>query len=246
MAIWGSLIAGGLASRRVGIEPARESRAADHGPGFSRASRDTVVLVHGLWVHGVAMSLIRRRLERDGYQALSFSYPSMRRGLDENAERLAAYCRDLQSPRVHLVGHSLGGLIVLRALGRLSGSGRVVTMGTPYVECHAAKCLARLPGGRAALGRSMPEWLEAARPVLQGGTEIGVIAGRRPLGLGRLVARDLPRPSDGVVSVEETRLPGMRDHVVLDVSHSGMLVSRAVSRQIAAFLRDGAFARESW
>ena len=56
------------------------------------------------------------------------------------------------------------------------------------------------------------------------------------------MAPDLPRPSDGVVSVAETAVPGMRDHIVLHVSHSGMLVSGAVARQICAFLRDGAFA----
>jgi hypothetical protein len=33
----------------------------------------------------------------------------------------------------------------------------------------------------------------------------------------------------------------MRDHIVLDVNHSGMLISRAVARQICAFLRDGKF-----
>ena len=205
---------------------------------------EAVVLVHGLWVHGVAMALIRRRLARSGFRAVSFSYPSVRLGLAENAERLAAFCRGLQSPRVHLVGHSLGGLIALGALDGVPGCGRIVTLGTPYAGSHAAKRLARLPGGRAALGRSMPEWLEAARPSLDGRAEIGVIAGRRPLGLGCLVAPDLPRPCDGVVSVEETRLPGMRDHVVLDVSHSGMLVSRAVARQIGAFLRDGCFMHE--
>jgi hypothetical protein len=231
---------------KVEVEPARESRTADHRPGPVRsiATQETVVLVHGLWVHGVAMALIRRRLARSGYRVLSYSYPSMRLGLAENAERLAEYCRGLQSRRLHLVGHSLGGLIVLRALDKLSIEGRAVMMGTPYVECHAARCLARLPGGRAALGRSMPEWLEGTRPVLDGRTEIGVIAGRRPLGLGRVVAPDLPGPSDGVVSVDETRFPGMRDHVVLDVSHSGMLLSRAVARQIGAFLCEGAFARE--
>jgi hypothetical protein len=59
------------------------------------------------------------------------------------------------------------------------------------------------------------------------------------------VAPDLPAPSDGVVSVEETRIAGMRDHIVLDVSHTGMLLSGAVARQICAFLRDGRFAREN-
>ena len=56
------------------------------------------------------------------------------------------------------------------------------------------------------------------------------------------MAPDLPRPSDGVVSVAETAVPGMRDRIVLHVSHSGMLVSGAVARQVCAFLRDGAFA----
>ena len=36
---------------------------------------ETVVLVHGLWVHGVAMALMRRRIARFGYRALSYSYP---------------------------------------------------------------------------------------------------------------------------------------------------------------------------
>jgi len=102
----------------------------------------------------------------------------------------------------------------------------------------------RLPGGRAALGRSMIEWIDAVSPVAGGDSEIGVIAGRLPMGLGRIVAPGLPLPNDGAVTVEETQLPGARDSVVLDVSHSGMLVSRAVAQQVCAFLRDGAFQYE--
>jgi pimeloyl-ACP methyl ester carboxylesterase len=205
--------------------------------------QETVVLVHGLWVHGLVMELMRRRVARCGYRAFGYSYPSMRLTLPENAERLARYCRDLAAPRVHFVGHSLGGLIVLRALERAAGftAGRVVLTGPPYVESFAARKLARWPGGRRALGKSMPEWLELPRPALDARFQIGVIAGSLPIGIGRLVAPDLPRPSDGVVSVAETRFPAMRDHVVLNVSHTGILFSRAVARQICAFLRDGAF-----
>jgi pimeloyl-ACP methyl ester carboxylesterase len=206
---------------------------------------ETVVLVHGLWVHGLVMELMRRRVARAGYRAQAYSYPSMRLTLTENATRLAHYLRELAASRVHLVGHSLGGLIVLKTIGQATAlpPGRVVLAGTPVGESFAARRLARLPGGHTALGRSLPEWFESARPMPASGREIGVIAGSSPLGLGRLIAPDLPRPSDGVVSVEETRLPGMRDHIVLPVSHSGMLVSRAVAAQICAFLRDGAFAR---
>ena len=205
---------------------------------------ETVVLVHGMWVHGITMELMRRRVARCGYRALAYSYPSMRLTLAENAERLARFCRDIAVPRLHFVGHSLGGLIILRMLERTPGlpPGRVVLTGAPVGGSLAARRLARLPGGRAALGRSAPEWHESAYPASDTGREIGVIAGSLPLGIGRVVAPDLPAPSDGVVSVAETRLPAMRDHIVLNVSHAGMFISRAVARQICAFLREGAFA----
>ena len=115
--------------------------------------------------------------------------------------------------------------------------------GTPVTGSYAARRLAGLPGGRAALGRSLPEWPgeAASDPRL----EIGVIAGNLPVGIGRIVAPDLPAPSDGAVSVAETRLAAMRDHIVLNVSHSGMLVSRAVAHQVCEFLRAGAFVHET-
>jgi pimeloyl-ACP methyl ester carboxylesterase len=206
---------------------------------------EAVILVHGLWVHGITMELMRRRVARCGYRALAYSYPSMRLTLAENAERLARFCRDVAASRLHFVGHSLGGLIILRMLERTPGlpPGRVVLAGAPVAGSLAARRLARLPGGRAALGRSAPEWHESAHPMSDTEREIGVIAGSRPFGIGRVVAPDLPAPSDGVVSVTETRLLAMRDHIVLNVSHFGMLLSRAVAHQICAFLRDGAFAR---
>lgn len=71
--------------------------------------------------------------------------------------------------------------------------------------------------------------------------EIGAIAGTRRLGVGMAFAR-LDNPNDGVVTVAETRLPGLADHLVLPVSHSGMLFSARVAREVCAFLRAGRFA----
>lgn len=205
-----------------------------------------VVLVHGLYMHGAAMLLLHRRLAAAGFRVATYSYPSMRLGFAANVERLARHCRALEAARLDFVAHSLGGLLVLRALEDWNGPppGRVVLLGPPYADSCAARGLARWPGGRHVLGRCIPEWLDGPKPVPDGRYELGVTAGRRSLGLGRLVAPDLPRPNDGAVAVTETTVPGMREHIVLDVTHSGMLVSREVARQAVAFLRHGTFAHD--
>ncbi len=204
------------------------------------------VLVHGLWVHGVLMGLQRRYLERSGFDAICYSYPSVRLTLTENAERLARFAQSLAAPRIHWVGHSLGGLLILRLLDREPAlpPGRVVMLGVPYRDCHAGRLLARNSIGARALGRSMQEWLDGVRPQHFPGREIGVIAGTSPVGLGRIVDRTLPQPNDGVVAVEETACEAACDRIVMPINHSGMLLSRRVASQIGAFLRYGRFDRE--
>ena len=204
---------------------------------------EPVVIVHGLWVHGLIMRWLARRIARCGFTVHVYSYPSMRLTLTQNAERLAQFCSDLAVPRLHLVGHSLGGLIALKMLESAHGvrCGRLLLLGAPYAGSLAARRLARYPGGRALLGRSIAEWLHTPRPAPAGDTEIGVIAGTRGIGLGRLVAPGLPRPNDGVVALMETEVPDTVDRIALPVSHSEMLVSREVARQCCAFLREGRF-----
>lgn len=72
--------------------------------------------------------------------------------------------------------------------------------------------------------------------------ELGLIAGDAGHGLGQLIC-DLPRPHDGTVAVDETRLDGASEHIVLPVSHLSMLVSRAVAEQVVSFLSNGYFER---
>ncbi len=116
---------------------------------------------------------------------------------------------------------------------------RIVLLGTPVRACMAGLRLQNLAAGERLLGASREIWRSLPddyRPRC----ELGVIAGSRPWGLGRLVTR-LPGTNDGVVRLEETEVAGMRDRIVLPVSHSGMLASARVAREIAAFLERGAF-----
>jgi pimeloyl-ACP methyl ester carboxylesterase len=213
------------------------------GPAGPRDARAITVLVHGLWVHGMLMQLQRRYLARMGFDAVCYSYPSVRLTLTENADRLAQYARTLSAPVIHWVGHSLGGLVILRMLERAAAlpPGRVVLLGSPYGRSYAGRALAGSALGARMLGRSMGEWLHMERPAQFPGREIGVIAGTLGIGLGRVFAPDLPAPNDGAVTVAETRITAACDHIELPVTHTGMVFSRRVARATGAFLRDGRF-----
>jgi pimeloyl-ACP methyl ester carboxylesterase len=211
------------------------------GTDLEHPLREPVILAHGLWTGGWAMQGLRLLLSRRGYAAYAFDYRSMTHGLDEHARLLAARIAELRQPATHLVGHSLGGLVILRYL-RTYGEqcvGRIVLLGAPVRACMAGLRLENLTAGERLLGSSRDIWRSLPddyRPQ----RELGVIAGSRPWGLGRLLMR-LPGTNDGVVRLEETEVAGMRDRIVLPVSHSGMLVSARVAREVAAFLERGAF-----
>ncbi len=207
-----------------------------------------VVYVHGLWLSGLEGGWLRRRLAQDlSAETAAFSYPSVVADATVNAHALAQFLGEIRADTVHLVGHSLGGLVILKYFEDGAGAelppGRVVLLGSPSRGSRAARGLARVPFGTKILGRSASEELLVTRDRAWNGTrDLGVIAGDLGVGLGRLVGTGSD-PSDGTVLVEETRIDGATDHLVMRVSHSGMLFSVAVAKQAGVFLRTGVFER---
>lgn len=202
---------------------------------------EPVVMVHGLWYGAWSQRPLAARLARAGLAPARFDYRTLRGGLDEAAERLGGLCESQPGDAVHLLGHSLGGLLILRLLelGACQRPGRVLLLGTPLTGSSVAQRICAWPGGRRLLGAS-------AEPLRQGACwwpeerEVGLIAGTLPLGLGRLSGR-IDGPSDGTVALDETRHPGLAARLELPVTHTGMLYSREVARQAAAFLTTGGF-----
>ena len=213
---------------------------------------DTVICVHGFWSHGTGMYLIKRRLEREfGFHARLFSYPSVRGSLDENASALSAFILGLGVAGAHIVGHSLGGVLALRMLANDGDAlpGRLVCLGSPLAGSRAANYLSEQVWAEEIMGRSLSAGVvdaaasEWASHVCER-REIGVIAGNVPLGFGRLVA-NFQEDNDGSVAVSETFLKGAADHLVMRVSHKGMLVSTGVADQAGSFLKRGEFLRDN-
>jgi len=220
---------------RVPVPPHLELSSEGRGP--------AVVLLHGLWFSSWTLLPLARRLERRGYRTRRYAWDTTGSAFEESAQRLAAWVEALAEPRVHFVAHSLGGLLVRALLHAHPGlpPGRVVTLGSPHGGTRSGLRAARHRLLRPVLGRAVAQLLagvpESWSPP---GRQVGVIAGTRSLGLGRLFP-GLERPNDGVVAVSEARLPGATDFRTVEITHTGLILSAAVADLVAGFLERGAF-----
>jgi pimeloyl-ACP methyl ester carboxylesterase len=205
-----------------------------------------VLYVHGLWMTGIESIWLRRRLARQrGYRLQVFRYASVRAPLGEIIAALRDTIAAVDAPQVHLLGHSLGGLLIHRCLARypMRQPGRVVFLGSPVAGSLAARRLARSAYGRALLGAgSAAELLHQQPRDWDSGRELGIIAGTRSLGFGRLLLK-FDEDNDGTVALSETRIAGAAAFLPVRTTHSGMLWSARVARETGSFLEYGSFGR---
>lgn len=217
---------------------------------------DTVVLLHGLGRGPASMWPLARSLEREGYRVVNVRYPSQRAEIATLAEGalgpIFGGTRE-SSPsgaRVHVVTHSLGGILVRRYLkdhGAPASLGRVVMLAPPN---SGSEIVDTLQNWRVYAWVNGPAGLDLGTaahhaPATLGappsGVEIGVIAGDRTW--NPIFSALIPGPDDGKVAVARTHLAGEADHVTLPYSHTWLMNRRETRRQVAAFLREGRFER---
>lgn len=203
-----------------------------------------VVYVHGLWMTGAESLWLRRRLARErGFAFHVFRYGSVRAPLARILESLRDTIAAVDAPCVHLLGHSLGGLLIQRCLERypMQQPGRVVFLGTPAAGSRTARRLARLNLGLRLLGAASASQLLAQHPGRWDiARELGIIAGTRPFGFGRLLLK-FDEANDGTVAVSETQLEGAAAFLGAPTTHSGLVWSARVARETGSFLEYGIF-----
>ncbi len=209
--------------------------------------KEAVVLVHGIWSNGIDLWHLRRKLTQAGYQRHAFNYHVWQAPPSVLARKLHDKVSKIEADVIHFVGHSYGGIILMHLFDHNpvkqiadKQNGRIVLLGSPVNGSAVGKRLSCNAMTRWMLGHSTNRGIAGDMPEWKGGQDIGVIAGTRPLGMG-VLAGGPERPHDGTVSVKETRLKNATDSITLRVSHSGMLISAEVGRQVISFLRSGYF-----
>ncbi len=219
--------------------------------------KNLVILIHGLHQAAFIMRPLAKRLQLAGFKTHQFGYRSMRDDIKTNSARLNAWLENNHTPDqpIDLVGHSLGGLIIRDFLAHYPQwqIGRCVTLGTPHNGSVSGDYIWRLLP--AIVGKSYKKALDGTVAPLPKGIELGVIAGNKAQGLGQPILSyhnrkrrkadsaltDDSLAHDGTVYVSETQLASATDHIIMPVTHTGMLVSKEVAQQVVYFLEHGQF-----
>jgi pimeloyl-ACP methyl ester carboxylesterase len=212
-------------------------------------NQELVVLLHGILRSSRCMRKIEKKLQQAGYATLNLDYPSMKHEIHQLADQLAEQINDAAKvhQKIHFVGHSMGGLLIRSFLHdyKVENMGRVVMIGTPNHGSEVADYLHKFwlyetlygPAGQQLItDQSIINWWHDTIDY-----ELGIIAGDMSLlgGGWWFITGD----NDGMVSVESTKLDGMKDHITVPCLHSVMTGDTKVIAQTLAFLRGGAFVR---
>jgi pimeloyl-ACP methyl ester carboxylesterase len=210
---------------------------------------ENVILLHGLARTEKSMTPLQRALEHQGYRVVNVGYDSRHGSVETLAvEAIApalAVCPADQP--VHFVTHSLGGILVRQYLAHheIANLGRVVMLGPPNKGSEVIDRLREAPGFQFINGDAGLELGTGAASVPNklGGAnfDLGIIAGTRSVNL--ILSTMIPGADDGKVSVENTRLEGMRDHLEMGVTHTFMMRNDAVIAQVIHYLENGHFKR---
>jgi len=210
---------------------------------------ENVVLLHGLGRSSRHMAKLARHLEAQGYTVYNLDYPSRHYAV----ERLCEYIHEKlahQIPpdkKVHFIGYSLGGLLVRLFLSnpnyRPKNLGRVVQLappnrGTDLADFWQHSWLYKKFAGPAGQ-QIITDQSNIAHLLSPIDYELGIIAGISTIDpISSLIIKG---KNDGKISVENTKVAGMKEHVVVKVAHTFFPKNKKVMELTAKFLLKGTF-----
>lgn len=218
-------------------------------PLATRAESECVILLHGLGKSDASMEKLEAAIGEAGFATINVDYPSTDHPIEQLAGPAIAPALDQCKgyDKVNFVTHSMGGILVRQYLSRvpIDNLGRVVMLGPPNNGSEVVDRLGNFPGfhfifGDAGLqlgtgNLSVPNQLGPAD------FDLGIIAGTRSINL--ILSQMIPDADDGKVSVDSTRLAGMKDHLAMPVTHVFMMKNDKVIAQVIHYLQHGSFLR---
>ena len=215
----------------------------------TKNKKECVILLHGLARTDRSFSKLAGTLTKNNYHTINASYPSTKHSIEKLADDTTSMAIS-QCPRdakINFVTHSMGGILVRQYLStnEMPSLGRVIMLGPPNKGSQVVDTLKDMPGFKLINGPAGmqlgTDYLSVPNKLGAANFDVGIIAGTRSINL--ILSTLLPSPNDGKVSVENTKLEGMSDHISLPVTHPFMMSNNEVITQVLHYLTYGSFNR---
>ena len=203
------------------------------------ATQQAVVLVHGLWMSRWTFFSIANDLKKQGYKVYRFGWRTTAKPFEFNKQKLQAFVNSRSEETVHMVVHSMGGILTMRTLPNIRKQGKLVMLGSPINGSQAAKAMSQKKWGAWLLNH-------AIEPLSNGVIEPKVLrysCTSNSIGISKLVTK-LPEPNDGTVALVETQAPWINHHSTENTNHFRMLFHKNVKIKIKQFLSDNSDTEE--
>jgi len=212
-----------------------------------------VLLLHGLGRSRGSMEELRKHLDqRAGFTALSLSYASTRASIEQHARALSSVIKNIpQAHEIHLVGHSMGNLVIRYYLSGKDNPdprvARIVMLAPPnqgsalatlFKDNHLFQIFWGTSGKQIAVN-----WDSLAKTLATPECEFGIIAGGNitPFFNNPFIRGE----DDLVLRVEETKLEGARDFAIVPSYHGRIMNHAQTKAYTSRFLEKGHFVSES-
>ncbi len=201
---------------------------------------ETVVLLQGMGRGRASLWVLETRLKTAGFRTVNFPYVTHARSLDQLSDDLVKFIKDnVKTPTYCVIAHSLGNVIVRNCFHKEMPPGlkRIVMLAPPNRPADLARALKDNPVYRWFTGESGQQLAsdEFYRNLPVPTAEFGVIAGDR----GQSIT--FKDPNDGVITVESTKLDGMKAWVLVHQAHTFIMNSRQVAQLAIRFIEHGDF-----
>jgi len=217
----------------------------------SAYAADGVILLHGLCRSSSSMVKMESALTEAGFIVENVDYRSRTASIQQLSDD--AIGKVLEDPKlkacakIHFVTHSLGGIMVRSYFKRHTCArlGRVVMLGPPNQGSEVVDKLGSWPAFRTLngpaggeLGTGPDSTPNTLGPV---DFELGVIAGDRSINW--INSMMIAGKDDGKVSVERTKVTGMKEHLVVHATHPYLMKNKVVIENTVRFLKTGSFSQ---
>lgn len=212
---------------------------------------ETVVVLHGIARTNKQTYLISKRIANAGYEVYNINYPSTEHKIEWLVEFIHGEFEKhgiTKKDKVNIVAHSMGGLLTRAYLKKypMENLNRVVMISTPNKGSEVADFFkdwwiyTKIYGPAGQQLVTNDEEVQKLFSSLDD-YEVSVIAGGKSMNPFFSVMLD--GPDDGTVSVESTKLEGMKDHIVVPYLHGIQVYSKLDAELAISFLDNGEFDR---